>query len=141
MPKFLQDSDENLNILCWNSGLLINKCLCIPFCLLTFDTTIMWSAGGCYVPCPSPSGTPSDTALTPPDLRTCLQIDTYVLVPISFPFPFRSPPGPIWLSERLPYLRWNVRFPISVPGATYITSILSVGIPSPPIGPPPPIRT
>ncbi|TBU22022.1 hypothetical protein BD311DRAFT_826213 [Dichomitus squalens] len=58
--------------------------------------------GKCYVPCLSPSGTPSDTALTPPDLRTCLRIDTYILVPIPFPFPFRSSPGPIWLSKRLP---------------------------------------
>ncbi|TBU22411.1 hypothetical protein BD311DRAFT_676205, partial [Dichomitus squalens] len=95
----------------------------------------------CYVPCLSPSGTLSDTALTPPDFRTCLQLDTYVLVLILFPFPSRSPPGPIWPSECLPYLRWNVRFSISVPGATYITSPLSVGILPPPIRPPPPIRT
>ncbi|TBU55278.1 hypothetical protein BD310DRAFT_826094, partial [Dichomitus squalens] len=49
----------------------------------------------CYVPCLSPSGTPLDTALTPPDFRTCLRLDTYILVSTLFPSPSRSPPGPI----------------------------------------------
>ncbi|EJF59974.1 hypothetical protein DICSQDRAFT_63909, partial [Dichomitus squalens LYAD-421 SS1] len=39
----------------------------------------------CYTLCQRSSGTPSDTALTPPDLRTCLRIVTYIPVSISFP--------------------------------------------------------
>ncbi|TBU22412.1 hypothetical protein BD309DRAFT_877644, partial [Dichomitus squalens] len=39
----------------------------------------------CYAPYLSSSETLSNTALTPSDLRTCLQIVTYVLVPVSFP--------------------------------------------------------